>query len=103
MLILNLYYIAIKAAFFFGLVHSFVKFENLQKYWLPIALLYTAGVAGLSWVWFVATGQVQSGPWQAWVVQTAVISVIYFRLLSWFDEGVLFWTLLLLGLLVVWW
>ena len=57
MMVLNVYYLAIKAMFFYSLVHAFVKFENLQKHWLFLALLYTAGVAGLSWVWFVAPGQ----------------------------------------------
>ena len=60
MMVLNVYYLAIKAIFFFSLVRSFVKFENLQKHWLFLALLYTAGVAGLSWVWFVAPGQIET-------------------------------------------
>ena len=45
MFIFDIYYIAIKAAFLFGLVHSFVKFETLQKSWFFLGLLYTAGVA----------------------------------------------------------
>ena len=51
---LAVYYIGIKAAFLFGLVHSFVKFEPLQKHWLFLGLLYTAGLAIVSWVFFVA-------------------------------------------------
>lgn len=102
MMILNVYYIGIKAAFFYGLVHSFVKFENLQKHWLFIGLLYTLGVVGLSWVWFVAPQQ--SPDWRAWGVfwlKTGVIAVVYFKLLERFDEGILFWLLLVAGLGVV--
>jgi|SRR5271157_1501638 len=101
MLILNGYYLAIKAVFFFGLVHSFVKFETLQKSWFFIGLLYAAGVSLLSWVWLVLPGQYQTRPWQIWVVENAVISVIYFKLLERFDEGWIFWTLIIAGLGVV--
>ena len=97
MMVLNVYYIAIKAMFFYSLVHSFVKFENLQKHWLFLALLYTAGVALLSFVWFVLPGQMQIGAWQTWLVKTLVIAVIYFKLLDRFDEGVMFWILLVAG------
>ncbi len=103
MMILDVYYIAIKAAYFFGLVLSFVKFENLQKHWLFLALLYTAGVALLSWVWLVAPGRIQTRPWEIWLAETLVIAVVYFKLLERFDEGVIFWTLLIAGLAVVWW
>lgn len=101
MLILDVYYLAIKAVFLFGLVHSFVKFETLQRNWLFIALLYAAGVALLSWVWLVLPGQYQTRPWLIWVAENAVISVIYFKLLERFDEGWIFWTLIMAGLGVV--
>jgi hypothetical protein len=48
MAVFNVYYIAIKAMFFFSLVHAFVKFDTLQKHWFFLAILYTAGVAALS-------------------------------------------------------
>jgi hypothetical protein len=101
MLVFDGYYYAIKAAFLFGLVHSFVKFETLQKSWLFLGLLYAAGVALLSWVWLVAPGRVETRPWQIWVGETAVIAVVYFKLLERFDEGPLFWMLLMAGLGVV--
>jgi len=101
MFIFDGYYLAIKAAFFFGLVQSFVKFETLQKSWLFLGLLYTAGVGLLSWVWLVAPGRVQTRPWQIWLAETAVIAVVYFKLLQRFDEGWMFWTLLIAGLGVV--
>jgi hypothetical protein len=102
MLVLDAYYIAIKAMFFYGLVHAFVKFETLQKSWFFIALIYTAGVALLSWIWMVAPGRVELRSWQIWLAETGVIAVIYFKLLQRFDEGILFWVLLVAGLVVVW-
>jgi hypothetical protein len=102
MMILNVYYIAIKAMFFYGLVHSFVKFETLQKHWFFLALLYTAGVVLLSWVWFVAPDEAPDyRAWQWFWLKTAIIAVIYFKLLQRFDEGPLFWILLVAGLGVV--
>jgi hypothetical protein len=55
----------------------------------------------LSWVWLVAPGRVQTRPWQIWLAETAVIAVIYFKLLERFDEGFMFWTLIVAGLAVV--
>ncbi len=96
---LAVYYIGIKAAFLFSLVHAFVKFEPLQKHWLFLGLLYTAGVVMLSWVWFVAP---QEAPdyraWQIFWLKAGVIAVIYFKLLERFDEGWMFWTLIIAGL-----
>ena len=40
--------------------------------------------------------------WQSWLGETFLLSTLYFWLMAKFDEGVIFWTLLLLGLLVVW-
>ncbi|QEH34665.1 hypothetical protein OJF2_32060 [Aquisphaera giovannonii] len=98
----DVYYVAIKAFFFYGLLTAIVKFENLQKSWLLIALIYAGGAAFLSWVWLVAAGRVPFPEWQRWALMNAGISLVYFRLITWFDEGVLFWTLLLLGMAVVW-
>ncbi len=98
---IDVYYYGIKAAFLFGLVHSFVKFETLQKSWLFIGLLYTAGVALLSYVWIIMPGRYGIRPWQIWLAETAGIAVVYFWLLQRFDEGPLFWMLLMAGLGVV--
>src|SRR5437868_1542482 len=97
-----LYYFALKFAFFFMLVHSFVKYEPLQRHWLFLSLLYTAGVAFLSWVFLMAPRDVADWrPWETWLAVTGVISALYFRLLARFDEGVLFWLLLIVGVAVV--
>ncbi len=102
MMIFDGYYLAIKAAFLYGLVHSFVKFETLQKSWFFIALLYTAGVALISWIWWVAPGRVETRAWQVWLLQMGIIAVIYFKLLERFEEGILFWILIVAGMFLVW-
>jgi hypothetical protein len=39
-------------------------------------------------------------PWVAWLGATFLLTTIYFKLMARFDEGVIFWTLLLLGFFV---
>ncbi len=69
-----------------------------RNIWLFLGLLYTAGLAIVSWVFFVAPGRVQTRPWQIWLAESTVIAVIYFKLLQRFDEGWMFWTLIIAGL-----
>lgn len=101
MFFMNVYYLAIKGIFFYSLVHSFVKFDLLRKHWLFMALLYTGGMAFLSFVWIVAPGQMSFDAWKKWLVATLVLVVVYFKLLDRFDEGVLFWILLVAGMGIV--
>jgi hypothetical protein len=114
-----IYYLFLKAAFFFSLVRIQVKFDTMRDHWLFLGVLYTAGVVFLSYVFLFAWRDPQQPfPWPAWQLrvarnfgitperafwaETLVISTLYFRLLSKFEEGVIFWTLLVLGLAVVW-
>ena len=46
-------------------------------------------------------GRVETRDWQIWLAKTAVIAVVYFKLLQRFDEGPLFWMLLMAGLGVI--
>jgi hypothetical protein len=109
------YYLFLKAVFFFSLVRIQVKFDTMKDHWLFLGILYTAGVAFLSYVFLFSWQKFQWADWQvrvarnfgiapehAFVAETLILSTLYFRLLAKFDEGVIFWTLLLLGLLVVW-
>jgi len=109
-----LYYYVFKVMLFFSLVRIQVRFEAMKEHWLFLALLYTAGVALLSYVFLFSWQQFPWAEWQlrvaraagttpeiAFVGETLFLSTAYFRLLARFDEGVIFWTLLLLGLLVV--
>jgi hypothetical protein len=102
--LISVYYFGLKTVFFYGLVHSFVKFEPLQKHWVFISLLYIAGVALLSWVFLLAPGlmPITTHDWGVWLVKYLLISLVYFKLLSKFDEGILFWILVIGGVAVVW-
>ena len=109
------YYLFMKALFFFSLVRIQVKFDTMRDHWLFLGILYTGGVAFLSYVFLFSwqdfawpSWQVQVArnfgvsPWQAWMVETLVVYTLYFRLMAKFDEGVIFWTLLLLGIPLLW-
>src|SRR5262245_55716768 len=98
MAIIEFYYYVIKALFFFSLLRVFLKFDPLKDHYLFMAVLYTAGLTILYWVYFVSWRQ--SADWQVtgvWLGKTLALSALYFWLLARFDEGVLFWTLLLAG------
>jgi hypothetical protein len=108
------YYFFIKIVFFFGLVRAQLRFDLIKDHWLFLGTLYTAGVAFLSFVFLVswqnlawAPWQIRVGetlgvsPWIAWLGETFLLSTLYFWLMAKFDEGVIFWTLLLLGILLV--
>jgi hypothetical protein len=101
---ISVYYIGLKAVFFYMLVHSYVKFDALQRHWLFLSLLYVAGVAFLSFVFLMAPGLVSwtNQQWGVWLAKTLLITAIYFKLLARFDDGVLFWILLVAGVFVVW-
>jgi hypothetical protein len=112
---LAVYYLFMKAVFFFSLVRIQVKFDTMRDHWLFLGLLYTGGVAFLSYVflfswqdfpwpsWQVRVAQnFGVSPWQAWLGETLVAYTLYFRLMAKFDEGVIFWTLLLLGIPLLW-
>jgi hypothetical protein len=91
------YYFGMKIAFFFGIVRSFIKFEPLQKHWLFLSLLYTAGVAFLSAIFIGGpAGGLPSG-WPVWLGVIFVVSCLYFKALARFDEGIVFFLLLFLG------
>ena len=93
-----IYYFSLKALLLFSLARAYVMFEPLQKSWLFLSLLYTAGVAALSKVIFLSVlPTMTSQEWQFWLAKTFVLVVVYFKLLSKFDEGMLFWIIFLGG------
>jgi hypothetical protein len=94
-----IYYYCIKGAFLAGLVQSFVKFDLLQKHWFFLSLLYTAGLTFLSWVFIMAPLAAPDWrQWEIWLGMTFVFTAIYLLLLRRFDDGMLFWIVLLGGL-----
>jgi hypothetical protein len=113
---ISIYYFFIKIVFFFSLVRAQIKSDLLRDHFLFLAIFYTAAVAFLSLTFFVSwNGQdfpqrylelrvsraLGVTPWVAWLGMTLILSAVYFKLMAKFDEGVVFWTLLLLGMVVV--
>jgi hypothetical protein len=113
---ISIYYFFIKIVFFFSLVRAQIKSDLLRDHFLFLAIVYTAAVAFLSYAFIVSwKGQnfperylefrvsqgVGVSPWIAWLGMTLILSAVYFKLMAKFDEGVVFWTLLLLGMVVV--
>jgi hypothetical protein len=112
---ISLYYYFIKIGFFYSLVRAQVKYDLVKDHYLFLGILYTAAVAFLSFAFLVSwKGQgfldaahvryvsqmLGVTPWVAWLIETLILSTIYFKLMARFDEGVVFWTLLLLGIFV---
>ena len=110
------YYFFIKITFFFSLVRAQIKSDLLRDHFLFLGVLYTAAVAFLSYAFLVSWQGQDIVPgrvwelqlsqtlgltqWQVWLGETLLLSSLYFKLMARFDEGVIFWTLLLLGILV---
>lgn len=92
-------YLIIKAAFFATLLKAFVSSETLQeKPWL-MSIVWTAGVGGLCYVYFVTSGAVTMRYFQIWVGANLVLSFFYYWLLAKFEDvWVVWWTVLILGL-----
>ena len=80
-----------------------------------LSMLYTAAVWFLSYAFLVSwqgenmperalefqlSEALNQTPWRVWLGETLLLSMIYFKLLAKFDEGVIFWTLLVLGIVV---
>ena len=99
-----IYYYVMKAVFLFSLVRILVKFETMKDHWLFLGVLYTAGIAFLSYVFFMAPAGFSwiGGAGRSGSPSFSALSTLYFWLLAKFDEGVIFWTVLLLGMLLVW-
>jgi hypothetical protein len=105
MISLNLYYLGMKTFFLFSIVRSLVVFDPLKRHWLFLACLYTAGVAFMSAIFYFWPNRIQpfsTREQQVWIGLTLVLTAIYFKLLIRFDEGIMFWVILLLGLGLVW-
>jgi hypothetical protein len=107
-------YLALKFVFLFSLVRIQVKAEPMKEHWLFLGFLFTAGVAFLSYVFLISWQSPTWAPWQvrfahtlgispwlSWLGQTLVLSALYFKLLGTFDEGKIFWFLVLSGFLLV--
>jgi len=110
------YYYFIIIVFFFSLVRAQIKSDLMKDHFLFLGILYTGAVAFLSYVFLVSwQGQdivpgrawefqlsrtLGLSQWKVWLGEKLLVSTIYFKLMARFDEGVIFWTLLLLGVVV---
>jgi len=96
------FYVFLKVMFLYSLVRTQVKFEPMREHYLLFGVLYTGAAAFLSYVFYISP---QAAPnmrlWEMWLGKVFVIYTVYFWLLSKYDEGVIFWTLLPLGAVLV--
>ncbi len=106
--LLGIYYF-FKLMLFFAIVKNLVGSDALQKHLLVLGVVYTSIIAFLSFVfvgpdsfrapWLLYANRLSGvSPWLIWLAATLVLSILYFKLLIRFDEGILFWILLLVGI-----
>jgi hypothetical protein len=97
-------YILLKMGFLYSLVRVQVQFDVMKEHFIFLGVLFTSAMAFLSYVFLLSYQQSPDfRAWQIWLAQTLGMSTLYFWLLAKFDEGVIFWTLLLLGVFLVYW
>lgn len=97
-------YLFLKIGFLYSLVRVQVQYDAMKEHSLFLGVLFTSAMAFLSYVFLLSYQPTPNfRAWQIWLGQTLVLSTLYFWLLAKFDEGVVFWTLLLLGILLVYW
>lgn len=98
-------YLGLKVFLFFSLALALIKAEPLRQQTFFLALLYTLGVAFLSYVFLIAPGAqafwANWRQWQIWLGITFAMAFVYFRLLAWTEESVFFWLVISAGFLVV--
>jgi hypothetical protein len=94
---LVLYY-ALKGFFLLSLARTFVVFDAFQKQWLIFPIVYAVGLGLLSWVFILGMNPgIPTDDWKIWLAKSFGLAVVYFKLLSKFEEGLLFWIILLGG------
>ena len=99
---MEIYYYAMKIFLFASFLSSLVKFEPLQKYTLALSILYTALVALLSYVFLLSQHRdPQFQLWQYWLGINFLLTWAYYGLLVRFDESMLFWLILPLGVVLI--
>ncbi|MHC5541478.1 hypothetical protein ACYOEI_24930 [Singulisphaera rosea] len=110
----NSFVLGMKFFYLYSLVKTQVKFDVIRDRYLFLGIIYTAGVAFLFFAFIGSWETLNWAPWQrqlaanlgvqpvvAWIGETLLLSSLYFWLLARFDEGMIFWTLILLGIFLV--
>ena len=97
-------YYALKGFFLLSLARSYVVYDVLQKQWLVFPIVYAIALGLLSWVFILGMNpQIPADVWKIWLAQSFGLAVLYFYLLKTFEEGMLFWIVLLGGWLGLIW
>ena len=103
MTIISGYYFFIKLVYFYSLVRILIRFDPMKDHVVFLGVIYAIGVAFLYSVFLLGLNSpLERDLWRERVLKTFLLSTAYFWLLTKFEEGVIFWTLLLLGILLVW-
>lgn len=93
-------YLVIKGAFFASLLKVHLSSEAMKERPFWMALIYTAGIALLSYIYF---NPLLVGPtmvrWEHWVGMSFVLAFAYYWTLAKFEEvPIIWWPTLILGL-----
>jgi hypothetical protein len=99
---LSILYLLIKAAYFASLLKAFVGSEALQSKPLMMALMYTAGVGGLSYFYLYPVWQ-QNPNWMwTWVGLSLAASYVFYWILARYEDvWVIWWTTLIGGTILI--
>ncbi|GIW86652.1 MAG: hypothetical protein KatS3mg108_0976 [Isosphaeraceae bacterium] len=99
---MELYYYGLKTLLFGSLIRVFIVAEPMRRHVLAMSFLYTLLVAFLSYVFLLSQfEQPNYRLWQIWLGVNFVMTFIYFKLLTRFDESVLFWFILPLAVPII--
>ncbi|WP_152052559.1 hypothetical protein [Tautonia marina] len=98
-----IFYLVIKGAFLAALVKAFTSSDSLMEKPIMMAVIYTLGIAGLSYVYLNPSMLREMGiSWEdrrIWLGTTFLLAALYFWLLAKFENaGALWWAILMLGL-----
>lgn len=100
----TLIYFALKAFLLLVIARTYAINDAMQKQWLFLSLLYVSMVAALSWVFILQMHPgIPDQAWHLWLFKTLLLVIAYFKLLSYFEEGLMFWVIFLGGWLALVW
>ncbi len=107
-------YFFLKFLLFFAMVKALVKSDSLQRHVVALAVVYTALVAFISYVFVLSTNpnafsaqwlmaanrRTGISPWLIWLASTWLLSTVYFAAMARCVENSFFWILLIGGIAV---
>lgn len=97
-------YFVLKGVLLIAMAPAIVLYEPLQKHWFFLSVLYTGLLAALSWLFILNMHPgIPADSWKVWLLMSFGLVALYFKLLTIFDEGFLFWVIFLGGLAGLLW